>query len=63
MAAELRAMIERGELRPGDAVPSEAALAERYGVARGTARHALVELEGAGLVDAVHGKGRFVKRR
>ena len=63
MAAELRVMIESGELSPGDALPSEAALAERYGVARGTARHALAELEGAGLVDSVHGKGRFVRSR
>lgn len=61
MAAELRAAIESGELRPGDALPSEAALVERYGVARGTARHALAELEGAGLVESVHGKGRFVR--
>jgi DNA-binding GntR family transcriptional regulator len=62
MVAALRKMIEVGELRPGDSVPSEAALAEQYGVARGTARHALAELEGAGLVDSIHGKGRFVRR-
>jgi DNA-binding GntR family transcriptional regulator len=63
MAADLRAMIESGQLQPGDALPSESALAARYGVARGTARHALAELEGAGLVDSVHGKGRFVRSR
>jgi DNA-binding GntR family transcriptional regulator len=63
MAAELRTMIESGELSPGDALPSESALAERYGVARGTARHALAELEGAGLIRSVHGKGRFVRSR
>ena len=63
MAAELRALIEAGKLRPGDALPSESALAERHGVSRGTARHALAELEGAGLVEAVHGKGRYVRRR
>ena len=62
MAADLRTMIESGEVQPGDALPSESALADRYGVARGTARHALAELEGAGLVDSVHGKGRFVRR-
>lgn len=62
IAAELRARIESGELGPGDALPSEAALAEAYRVARGTARHALAELEGAGLVEAVHGRGRFVRR-
>ena len=61
MAAELRALIESGGLGPGDALPSESALAERYGVARGTARHALAELEGAGLVESIHGKGRFVR--
>jgi DNA-binding GntR family transcriptional regulator len=61
MAAELRAMIESGELGPGDSLPSESALAARHGVARGTARHALAELEGAGLVESVHGKGRFVR--
>jgi DNA-binding GntR family transcriptional regulator len=63
MAAQLRARIESGELGPGDALPSEAALAESYGVSRGTARHALADLEGAGLVEAVHGRGRFVRKR
>lgn len=61
IAAELRAEIARGALAPGDALPSEAALMERYGVARGTARQALADLEGAGLVESVHGKGRYVR--
>jgi len=60
IAEELRELIQSGSLEPGEAVPSEAALAARYGVSRGTARHALAELEGAGLVHPVHGKGRFV---
>jgi DNA-binding GntR family transcriptional regulator len=63
VAADLRAMIESGELRPGDSLPSEAALADQYGVSRGTARHALAELDGAGLVKSVHGRGRFVRDR
>lgn len=62
VAAELRGQIEAGELLPGDPVPSESALAGRHGVSRGTARQALAELEGAGLVEAIHGKGRFVRR-
>lgn len=62
IAAELRADITEGTLRPGDAIPSEAALVERYGVARGTARQALAELEGAGLIESVHGKGRYVRQ-
>ena len=63
IAADLRLRVESGELGPGDALPSEAELSERYGVSRGTARHALAELEGAGLVEAVHGKGRYVRNR
>jgi DNA-binding GntR family transcriptional regulator len=62
VASDLRQMIESGELRPGDPLPSESALGERYGIARGTARHALAELEGAGLVVSVHGKGRYVRQ-
>lgn len=63
IAADLREKIEREELRPGELLPSEAALTAQYGVSRWTARQALIELQGAGLVDAVHGKGRFVRER
>lgn len=63
IASELREKIERGELQPGELLPSEAALTTQYGVSRWTARQALVELQGAGLVDAVHGKGRYVRER
>lgn len=62
IAAELRERIASGDLAPGDALPSEAALVRQYDVSRGTARQALSELEGTGLVIAVHGKGRFMKR-
>lgn len=63
IAADLREKIERGELQAGELLPSEAALTAQYGVSRWTARQALVELQGAGLVEAVHGKGRFVRER
>ncbi len=63
IAADLRGKIERQELRPGELLPSEAALTAQYGVSRWTARQALVELQGAGLIDAVHGKGRFVREQ
>ena len=62
VAAELRALVESGEWAPGERLPSESALAERYQVARGTIRQALAELEGAGLAETVHGKGRYVRR-
>jgi GntR family transcriptional regulator len=63
IAAELRKRIEGGDLTVGDALPSEAAIVEKYGVARGTARQALAALERDGLIEARHGKGRFVRRR
>ncbi len=60
IAADLRDRIMRGELAPGAPLPSEAAIVQQYGVSRGTARQALSDLEGAGLIRSVHGKGRFV---
>lgn len=59
IAAELRSQIESGELAPGALLPSEAALVERYGVARGTARQALAALHDVTV--SVQGRGRFVK--
>lgn len=60
IADELRQQIASGLLAPCHRVPSEAELMRRYGVSRGTARQGLALLEAAGLVRAVHGKGRFV---
>lgn len=61
IAADLRGRIEQGELRPGDVLPSEAELTAQYGVSRGTTRQAFLELQAAGLIDAVQGRGRFVR--
>lgn len=63
IANDLREQIASGRLAPGDALPSEAAIVASYGVSRGTARQALADLEGAGLIEARHGKGRYVRRR
>jgi DNA-binding GntR family transcriptional regulator len=61
IASDLRTAIERGELAPGDLLPSEASLMTTYGVSRGTARQALAELASSGLIESVQGKGRFVR--
>ncbi|GLU47114.1 GntR family transcriptional regulator [Nocardiopsis ansamitocini] len=61
IATDLRAQITDGVLAPGAALPSEAAIVQTYQVSRGTARQALSDLEGAGLIRSVHGKGRFVR--
>jgi GntR family transcriptional regulator len=52
--------IRTGELRPGEQMPGEHELAERFAVGRSTLREALRLLERDGLVDVFHGRGRFV---
>lgn len=51
------------EYRPGDMIPSERELSERYGLSRTTVRLALQELERLGLVVRQHGRGTFVADR
>lgn len=63
MASELRSAIASGDLPPGAKLPSERALAARYGVARNTAREAIRLLAEEGLVTAHHGKGVFVREK
>lgn len=62
IADRLEARIRAGEFAAGNPLPSEAALAEWYGVARMTIRRAHRELAGRGLVRVVPGKGTFVRR-
>jgi GntR family transcriptional regulator len=60
IAERLRSAIGRGEFRPGDVLPSEARLNERFGVSRTTARASLDRLEQEGLVRRRSGKGSIV---
>ncbi|HEY4276172.1 MAG TPA: GntR family transcriptional regulator [Rhizomicrobium sp.] len=54
--------ITHGEWSPGDAVPTEAQLANMHQVSVGTVRKAMDLLVAEGLIDRVHGKGTFVRR-
>ena len=54
-------MIQHGEMPTGSAVPSENEIIEKYKVSNTTARKALHELEKAGWVTRVKGKGTFVR--
>ncbi len=63
VADDITADIGSGELPPGSRLPSEAELAELYGVARGTVRRALTSLVESETVIVVHGRGTFVARR
>jgi GntR family transcriptional regulator len=55
-----RDLIESGQLRPGEGLPSEWELSALYGVSRLTIRRALDELVRAGLLNRRHGVGTFV---
>jgi GntR family transcriptional regulator len=55
--AALEHAIERGQLTPGDRLPAERVLAQRFGVSRMTLRQALGELERHGLLE--RSKGRY----
>lgn len=58
----LREGIARGLYGPLDRLPSEHELVRAHGVSRITARQALAELERAGLVFRLQGRGSFVAR-
>jgi GntR family transcriptional regulator len=58
----LRDQIRRGVYGPLDRLPSEAELVRAHSISRITARQALAELERAGLVFRMQGRGSFVAR-
>ena len=58
--AWIRQHISSGAWRPGDPVPSEAALIGQFGISRMTANRALRELAADGLVTRVQGSGTRV---
>lgn len=51
----------RGRYQPGDCIPAETLLAERFGVNRHTIRSAVDVLVAQGLLERVHGCGTFVQ--
>lgn len=61
IADALRAEIQRGDLSPGEQLPAETALRDRFGVSLPTLRQAIGVLRAEGLVESRHGIGTFVK--
>ncbi|WP_347042286.1 GntR family transcriptional regulator, partial [Brachybacterium nesterenkovii] len=60
LAAQIRALVAEGTLRPGDPLPSSRALAERLGVSRGSVVGAYLQLSAEGYLAAVRGSGTVV---
>ena len=58
---QLRELIFRGELAPGQKIMPERELAESLGVSRASVRHAINRLVVMGLVEQKHGQGTFVR--
>ncbi|KAJ57022.1 hypothetical protein ACMU_00590 [Actibacterium mucosum KCTC 23349] len=61
IASEIMSQILGGELKPGDVLPTEAALAESFGVSRNVVREAIARLRSDGLIETKQGRGATVR--
>lgn len=57
---QLKNLISSGQLKPGDRLPAERILAERFGVGRGYIREAILKLEFYGLLKTSPQSGTYV---
>lgn len=55
IAARIMAELKAGDLKVGDAMPSEAVLCDRYNTSRSTIRSAMAELQRLGLIERKQG--------
>ncbi len=59
----LKESIEKGEWLPGQLIPSERELSERFGISRMTVRQAVTDLVRDGYLKRQRGKGTFVAEK
>jgi GntR family transcriptional regulator, transcriptional repressor for pyruvate dehydrogenase complex len=56
----IKLMLSRGELKPGERLPSQRDLSARLGISVPTVREAINSLSDMGLLEARHGSGTYV---
>jgi GntR family transcriptional repressor for pyruvate dehydrogenase complex len=61
IVSQVKQLIAKGELKPGDRIPSERELATMLGVSRPSVREAIMVLEAMGFVESRQGGGTYVK--
>src|SRR5947209_4737617 len=57
---QIEQSVLKGNLKPGDQLPAERELAQRFGVSRTAVREAVKALREKGLVEAYSGRGTFI---
>jgi len=60
VSGNLQRRIARGEIKPGDRLPTEKALGDAFGVSRAVVREAIARLKADGLIETRQGSGAFV---
>jgi len=58
---QIQSLLKEGKLKPGDKLPSEQALTEKFGTSRASVREALSALEILGVTKSRAGKGNFIR--
>ena len=61
LAVIIRGRVQRGELRPGERLPSILSLSGEYAMSQVTVKKALRVLRDEGLVEGVAGYGTFIR--
>lgn len=60
---QVKLLIDEGQLKPGDVLPTVDELSHNIGVSKTTVREALVVLETIGCIDTIRGKGSIIKSK
>jgi GntR family transcriptional regulator len=61
LAAIIRGQVQRGELTPGERLPSILVLSQKYDMSQVTVKKTIRVLKAEGLVEGVAGYGTFIR--